>query len=343
MFNNSNVKFKRAILENVVFRKRILCIVAASLVLMAILAILNRPEKEENVHAMLLQCQEERKISRQQMLKYEQILKSTCRAHYDFYNEDIPIIYVITPTYKRPVQKAELTRLSHTFMLVPKLHWIIVEDSSSKTDLVANLLEESKINFTHLFASTPPVFKLHKKDPHWTKPRGVQQRNVALEWLRFYRAEEKNKGVVYFADDDNSYSLKIFEEMRWIKKVGVWPVGLVGGLKVEKPLVNIKGQVQGFNSLWAPERPFPIDMAGFAINLNLLNKMENVKFSFDVKRGYQESHILSQLVNISDLEPLASNCTKVYVWHTRTVDPTFQAENKLAKMKKKPSDYNMEV
>ena len=44
-------------------------------------------------------------------------------------------IYVITPTYSRPVQKAELTRLATVFVMVPNLHWIVVEDSSQKTNL----------------------------------------------------------------------------------------------------------------------------------------------------------------------------------------------------------------
>jgi len=44
----------------------------------------------------------------------------------------VPIIYVITPTYTRPVQKAELTRLQNTLKHVPSLHWILVEDADSK-------------------------------------------------------------------------------------------------------------------------------------------------------------------------------------------------------------------
>ena len=44
-------------------------------------------------------------------------------------------MYVITPTYTRAVQKAELTRLASVFVMVPNLHWIIVEDSPAKTNL----------------------------------------------------------------------------------------------------------------------------------------------------------------------------------------------------------------
>ena len=40
-----------------------------------------------------------------------------------------------------------------------------------------------------------------------------------------------------------------------------------------------------------------------------------------IKR-YEESLFLRKMhVSIHDLEPLAENCTKVWVWHTKTVSP----------------------
>lgn len=136
----------------------------------------------------------------------------------------------------------------------------------------------------------------------------------------------------------------MFQEIRKIKRVGVWPVGLVGGLMVEKPIVNSQGIVTGFNALWAPERPFAIDMAGFAINLDLIKKNEAVSFSFEVERGYQETAILSSVVNsVHELEPYADNCTKVYVWHTRTIEPEFANDDRLVKNKKHASDFGIEV
>ena len=100
--------------------------------------------------------------------------------------------------------------------------------------------------------------------------------------------------------------------MRDTQVVSVWPVGLVGGIMVEKPLLNPKtGRVTGWNSVWSPNRPFPVDMAGFAINLGHFLRHPEAQFSFDVPRGYQESAILGHLTTRAQLEPKADNCTKV--------------------------------
>lgn len=107
-----------------------------------------------------------------------------------------------------------------------------------------------------------------------------------------------------------------------VKRVGVWPVGLVGGLNAETPIVNKNGQVSGYKSGWKPNRPFAIDMAGFAINLDLILTKTEAKFSNQMEHGLQESEFLSYFTTKEQLEPLADNCTKVYVWHTRTEKPT---------------------
>ena len=49
--------------------------------------------------------------------------------------------------------------------------------------------------------------------------------------------------------------------MRNTKKVSVWPVGLVGGLKYEGPKCS-KDKVTGWYSYWATDRMFRIDFAG---------------------------------------------------------------------------------
>lgn len=135
----------------------------------------------------------------------------------DKQNPNIPKIYIITPTHGRLEQKADLTRLSYTLRLVPNIHWIVVEDSPTKTVLVKKFLSTSKISYTHLNAATPTDFKLKEKDPNWLKPRGVLQRNAGLNWLR---KQPGVTGVLYFADDDNTYDLRLFEEVHVYFRIG---------------------------------------------------------------------------------------------------------------------------
>ncbi|KAK2870906.1 hypothetical protein Q8A67_023433 [Cirrhinus molitorella] len=159
------------------------------------------------------------------------------------WSDTLPTLHIITPTYSRPVQKAELTRLSNTFLHVPNLHWLVVEDSSKsqkkkalsiagdpthpshktalvsaqKTALVSRLLENTGLNFTHLNVETPESLRTKKKLKKVRIPRGTMQRNLALSWLREnINPNSSHKGVVYFADDDNTYSLELFEEVWYI-------------------------------------------------------------------------------------------------------------------------------
>lgn len=244
--------------------------------------------------------------------------------------DQLPIIYVVTPTYARPQQRAELTRMSQTLLLVPDLHWILVEDSAERSPLVADLLAQSGLHYTHLNVLTPPPMKLKEGDPNWLKPRGVEQRNEALRWLRVNQSP-MDRGVVYFADDDNTYSVNVFKEMRYTQKVSVWPVGLVGGLRYEGPLVD-KGHVVGFHTAWKTHRPFPIDMAGFSVSLSLLLMHPEARFDPNAERGFLESSLLGQLVSMEELEPRADNCTKIWVWHTRTEKPKLKQEEALEKL-----------
>jgi len=62
---------------------------------------------------------------------------------------------------------------------------------------------------------------------------------------------------------------------------------------------------------WKPHRRFALDMAGFAVNTRLLQRRRSAEFSLNVSRGEQESFFLSQLVDLTDLEPKANNCTEV--------------------------------
>lgn len=41
------------------------------------------------------------------------------------------------------------------------------------------------------------------------KPKGVANRNLGLKWIR----QNAIDGVVYFADDDNTYDVRLFNEV----------------------------------------------------------------------------------------------------------------------------------
>lgn len=55
-------------------------------------------------------------------------------------------------------------------------------------------------------APMPEQYKKKKRGP---KPRGVSNRNKGLQWVR----EHAKTGVLYFADDDNTYDLDLFAEV----------------------------------------------------------------------------------------------------------------------------------
>lgn len=132
---------------------------------------------------------------------------------------EMPTVYVITPTYKRHTQKADLTRLSQTLLHVPRLHWIVVEDSEEKTGLVTRFLENCGVSHTHLAVKTQKKLITKEGEPRWLKARGVDQRNLGLKWIREHFTSDM-KGVVYFGDDDNTYDMRIFEQVMYSVNFG---------------------------------------------------------------------------------------------------------------------------
>ncbi|EYC42780.1 hypothetical protein Y032_0518g2818 [Ancylostoma ceylanicum] len=154
--------------------------------------------------------------------------------------------------------------------------------------------------------------------------RGWTHRNLALQYIR----ENYNPdidAVLYFADDDNSYDLRLFENyIRQVKRLGIWPVGLVGGAWVEAPKVGKNGKVEAWDVVFAPKREFATDMAGFALHVKELFRVMNA--SFDTKcaktAGYgPESCFLTQFgFKKKDAEPFGHNDVPkdILVWHTKT-------------------------
>lgn len=122
------------------------------------------------------------------------------------------MIYFVTPTFSRYTQQADLVRLSNTLKHVQNLHWILIEDAETTSSLVANILKSSGLTYTHLNVHTQKKLKLKKNDPRWKRHRGVDQRNLALSWIR-KNISLDTKGVLYFGDDDNTYHVDLFSEV----------------------------------------------------------------------------------------------------------------------------------
>ena len=71
--------------------------------------------------------------------------------------------------------------------------------------LVQQFLAECGVPYTHLFVMSP--FRRRKR------VRGSAQRNKGIEWIRNHPLPRKEKGIVFFADDDNTYDPRIFKEV----------------------------------------------------------------------------------------------------------------------------------
>lgn len=61
-----------------------------------------------------------------------------------------PPLYIITPTYRRAEQIAEITRLGNTLKHIPNLFWLVIEDATHPTALVTKQLKRLGIPFAHL-------------------------------------------------------------------------------------------------------------------------------------------------------------------------------------------------
>ena len=138
---------------------------------------------------------------------------------------NLPTVFVITPTFTRFVQKAELTRVSQALKPVKNLHWIVIEDSVNKSNLVAHFLRNSGLKYTHLNVRTPDNLRRQRHEIRRLKPRGVAQRNLGIQWLRDNINPHRTTGVVYFADDDNTYDSRIFDEVSHQRNLYIYTVG----------------------------------------------------------------------------------------------------------------------
>ncbi|CAG9831266.1 unnamed protein product [Diabrotica balteata] len=248
-------------------------------------------------------------------------VKIEAANHYSKDETELAELYVITPTFKKPEQIPELVRLSQTLLLIPKLTWLVVEDGYEKNDRVEAVLKRKiGLNYRYLLAPMPEKYR----NSSYAKPKGVSNRNKGLEWIRKYA----QNGVLYFADDDNTYDVELFHEIRKTKTVSLFPVGLVTELGLSSPIVENCKFIDFYDG-WIGGRKFPVDMAGFAVSVEFLLSRPNAKMPYTA--GYEEDGFLRSLApfEAKDAQMLASCCSEILVWHTRTVHTSPAKRNNL--------------
>ncbi|KAA8538230.1 hypothetical protein F0562_027947 [Nyssa sinensis] len=226
-----------------------------------------------------------------------------------------PLI-VVTPTYNRALQAFFLNRLGQVLRLVPPpLVWIVVEMNSASME-TADILRKTGVMYRHLVCT---------KNSTTAKDRGVHQRNAALEHIEHHKLD----GIVYFADDDNIYSLELFETLRKISRFGTWPVAMLAQSKnkaiLEGPVCN-GSQVIGWHTNEKSKRlrRFHVDMSGFAFNSTILwdpkrwqrPTSDPIRQLDTVKEGFQETTFIEQVVeDESQMEGTPPGCSKIMNWH----------------------------
>ncbi|XP_039020822.1 probable beta-1,4-xylosyltransferase IRX9H isoform X2 [Hibiscus syriacus] len=176
--------------------------------------------------------------------------------------EPLKQLIVITPTRNRGFQSYYLNRLGHVLRLVkPPLVWMVVEEKAASLE-TADILRKTGVMYRHL------VSTLNSSS---VKERTVHQRNAALEHIERHKLD----GIVFFADEDNFYTLELFGSLRTISRFGTWPVAMLAQSKnkaiLEGPVCN-SSQVIGWhrNEKIKRLRRFHADMSGFAFNSTIL-------------------------------------------------------------------------
>ncbi|KAL2517818.1 putative beta-1 [Abeliophyllum distichum] len=230
------------------------------------------------------------------------------------------LLIVVTPTYARPLQAYYVNRLANTLKLIPHPYlWIVVEMKSQSVE-IADLLRKTGVMYRHLVCS---------KNSTDIKDRGVHLKNVALTHIETHRLN----GIVYFTDDDNIYSVDLFNQMRQIRRFGTWVVAKLAERErhaaFEGPICN-GSQVRGWhvNDMTKRLRRFHAEISGFAFNSTILwdpkrwhrPTLEPIRHLDTVEEGFQASTFIEQVVeDESQMECFPSDPQKIMVWH-RKVD-----------------------
>lgn len=203
-------------------------------------------------------------------------------------------IYVITPTYTRPSQQAELSSLAQSLAHIPYLTWVVME--FTKTQLVSDFLEGTNLEYLHLDSAG--------KITGFSKDINACNvlRNVALDHL----ANNKKvlDGVIIFGNTDRIYNSDMFEKIRRLQRdVGIWPTGLTTDEFSCKPLkfVNTKSDLK-----------YPLNIASVGFSSKIVS--QGLHFEEDVSDTTGVSRIVEQLVENAD-QIQAISCDITSVWY----------------------------
>lgn len=141
-----------------------------------------------------------------------------------------------------------------------------------------------------------------------------------------------------------------FQIMKFFKKIGAFPVGFAGAIRMEKPAISFLGRLKYWDVQYLRSRQFRSDMAGFAINLDLILRHDRVYFPLRSAGNTFETAFLTQFgIKENKIQLIAMNIKgetgdpEVLVWHTRTKKPNLQLERKYKKRVGKSSDSGWEI
>uniref|UniRef100_A0A0D9XIH6 Glycosyltransferases n=1 Tax=Leersia perrieri TaxID=77586 RepID=A0A0D9XIH6_9ORYZ len=257
------------------------------------------------------------------------------------------LLLVVTPTRARPMQAYYLRRLAHTLRLAPSpLLWLVVDHSAAATRDTAELLRGCGVMYRHLSSapSSPAVPDDTPQDPRPWRRGGrrqerppvdadggrARQRNAALDHIEHHRLH----GIVYFADEENVYSLDLLHHLRDIRNFGTWPVATLSPGKsktiLEGPVCN-GSRVVGWHTRDRSKirRRFHVHMSGFAFNSTMLWDAKNrghqswnyIRQLDTAKEGFQETTFIEQLVeDETHMEGVPPGCSKIMNFHLHLED-----------------------
>ncbi|XP_026408919.1 probable beta-1,4-xylosyltransferase IRX9H [Papaver somniferum] len=226
------------------------------------------------------------------------------------------LLIIVTTTYTRPFQAYYLNRLAHTLSMVPPpMVWIVVEMSNQTTE-TAGILRKTGIMYRHLVCGN------NISD---VKDGSIHQRNVALAHIEKHQLD----GITYFAEEDNVYSVELFEQMRDIRHFGTWPVAMLieNRAIVEGPVCN-GTQISAWrtNEIIGRTKRSHASMSGFAFNSTIIwdpkrwhrtvrTTPEPIRQLEKVNEDFQVSAFIEQLVEDESQMECLVNCSRVMVWH----------------------------